>query len=198
MKNREGSLQLLGAAADEACQERDTKGFWNDTKKERERQRRALQKARKEVERSLKTAAAALEHFLVVAREVTPYARKRFSFPAFSEAQEIVLKVEADNPGEIRSWLREWGNITERVRDMEKEYDPSPQGAGRKGPQNKAALNSTLLKLTDLFFGRMKTPSLNKALEYTHCLLYVAGIWRDPYFQPLAAKLSQLQKQITS
>ena len=191
-QNRLRALQLLYDAGREfADQIYLGSQFWQATKTERQAQQRKLQKARRKAVRTINAAGQAFSDYFktVVALE------------SFSDRPVMVNAGTGDFlPEPSYEASRELEQRLKEIQEFADHFSRTPvpnllaKEQGQRGRRKKTALNNALFALVEIFQNSSSHLSRNKALEYTHCLLYLSGVWPDEDPHGLAAKHAQLRK----
>ena len=190
-QNRLRALQLLHDAAEEVVQQVfNGPRFWQVTKKKRESQQRVLRKARAELEKTINAAGHALLTYLKAVRAIEAFPHRPMM--RVFEGGLFDQKKTYGPSEEIRECLKMQQQIVDRLNRF---VEPSPfaKGPGRRGRREKSRLSAAVIELQKIF--RDGGLSRNKALGYTHSLLYIAGIWPDDDPHSLSGKFSQLQRR---
>ena len=191
-QNRLRAVQLLYDAGREfADQIYHGSQFWQATKTERKAQQQKLQKARRKAVKIINAAGQAFSDYFktVVALESFSYRPVMVD----ADAGDFVPKSSDEVARELEQCLKE---IQEFMDHFSRTPVPNllAKEQGQRGRRKKTALNNALLTLVETFQNSSSHLSRNKALEYTHCLLYLSGVWPDEDPHGLAAKLAQVRK----
>ena len=192
-ENRARAFVLLDDASSEARQRKTRgRGYWKQTKLDRERKQKVLQDKRAGVEKQGAELISTLDDYLAATKAIASYACKQLSFVTSPEALWQAATAEFENPGEITACIKELCGVMARLHSIN-DYDSAPKGKGRRGAEKLEALDATIDAL-DLIF-QQKLQTLYQAEKYTHCLIYVAGIWPNSTQKSLTGTIHRIRNQ---